>query len=310
MIRAVDLAIYSALPPAEKLALIAICNVIDDHGEGWLFAARLARAVGRNPRQCRRVVAALVERGLVEVDVRGAKLRGRSRAHSANLYRVDLAKLEEMAGEPPSSVRSSTTTQRVDTGDHTGPPCVVAHDRTEAPCVDTGDRSVWSPMTGLSKVVPSGDPLEEEEGGGEARPLVDQLFELYQDAAAIVRARRGENLIDRPPTARQRTLIQDRVLSHSVDTVKAGLLALPFSPWHCGIDLAPDPFGITAGRVVIRPSARLSLEQALGVSDRIDQVQTLADLLANPPWEFLRRVYGGNPWQLPSRTESEPGHEL
>lgn len=77
-----------ALPPAQKVVLLALADHSDDDGKCWPSIRLLAAKACSSQRTVQRVIRALQDAGLVSVTTRP---RPGSKATSSNLYTLDLS---------------------------------------------------------------------------------------------------------------------------------------------------------------------------------------------------------------------------
>lgn len=80
------------LPADQKLVLIGLADCSNDVGEAWPTHATLARFAGVEVSEARAALRRLGEIGLVTSTTRG---------RNSNLYRIDIAALDKLAGGRP-----------------------------------------------------------------------------------------------------------------------------------------------------------------------------------------------------------------
>ncbi len=79
-----------ALPPAQKLVLLTLADCCTETGEAWPKLSRLADATGYPLADVRQALREMEDRRLVTITKRPS-------ARPTNLYRINLALLDEMA---------------------------------------------------------------------------------------------------------------------------------------------------------------------------------------------------------------------
>lgn len=85
------------LPSGHKAVLLLLSHHVDDKdGYTWVSAKRLARELEISERQCKRILAELQKRGVVECDMHGHVLPGRRRQWSPNRWRIRVEQLPEI----------------------------------------------------------------------------------------------------------------------------------------------------------------------------------------------------------------------
>ena len=79
---------HSKARGTEMAVLLLIADNMNKAGEAWPGVDRLAREVGRSPRQVLRIIDNLVSLGELERVSHGARVPGRPFRHQPNLYRI------------------------------------------------------------------------------------------------------------------------------------------------------------------------------------------------------------------------------